>query len=219
LLDVAIGLDETCSRILRVLLEEKILKFNSVKNAVTKLFDYKITNKELTKHLRHLVEKELVKRDKAGSRNVIYCLSDKFRALTQLPIEDIKKYIALGEDPNLPLILRTSKLTKQDLYGGFSGDELDEETDKDLHDVLSLNLWELRLSVDYDLSLREEESDEAFWAFLGKPTYRIHEEEIAEKCRYNEKYKQVLFEKINLLIDQLRSDRELFRGVHNFKSS
>jgi hypothetical protein len=59
--------------------------------------------------------------------------------------------------------------------------------------------------------LKKDESDQAFWTFLANPLYRLHEKEAAEKCRANEKYKEFLFSKIDLLINNIRSDRELFR--------
>jgi len=59
--------------------------------------------------------------------------------------------------------------------------------------------------------LAENESNAAFWNFVANPQYRMHEKDVSEKCRYNEEYKKVLFEKIELLTNALRDDRELFR--------
>jgi hypothetical protein len=39
----------------------------------------------------------------------------------------------------------------------------------------------------------------------------MHEKSIAEKCRDSEKYRRLLFEKIDTLIDELRSDKVLYR--------
>ena len=43
------------------------------------------------------------------------------------------------------------------------------------------------------------------------PLHRMHEKSIAEKCRDSEKYRRLLFEKIDTLIDELRSDKVLYR--------
>jgi hypothetical protein len=39
----------------------------------------------------------------------------------------------------------------------------------------------------------------------------MHEKSIAENCRDSQRYRSLLFEKIDVLIDELRSDKELFR--------
>jgi hypothetical protein len=39
----------------------------------------------------------------------------------------------------------------------------------------------------------------------------MHEKSIVEKCRDSDEYKKKLFEKIDLLINELRSDKELLR--------
>ena len=80
-----------------------------------------------------------------------------------------------------------------------------------MHDILSLNLWELKLCIQNSLELKEEESDEAFWTFFANPTYRMHEKDETEKCDTVKSTKKRFFQKIDLLINQLRSDRELLR--------
>jgi hypothetical protein len=210
LLDTALTLDNTCNSILRVLLEDKMLRFSEVQNFVSKISRLTITNRVLSRHLKHLINKNLVKRTEQGFQNVTYSLSDMFRAVTQLPKEDLLNYLKF-EDNKLPLALRTLKIDIKEFYSKFLAGQIDQLTDRDLHDILSLNLWELKLCVDYDLSLKNGESDEAFWTFFANPTYRLHEKEVAEKCRYNNEYKKLLFEKIDILINQLRSDRELLR--------
>jgi hypothetical protein len=79
------------------------------------------------------------------------------------------------------------------------------------HDLLALNLMETRLSINDCLQLKDSENDESFWLYVVKPTYRLQLERATEKCRYNDKYKKALFEKIQLLTDALRSDRDLYR--------
>lgn len=212
LLDVALEeLDRTCFSILGVLMEDKTLRFTELQNSINKISDLTLTNRVLSKHLKHLMNKGLVKRTEEGFQNVTYSLSDAFRAVTQLPQKELKQYIELQSDESLPPHLRAFKINKEDFVDALSRKDLDKETDRDLHDVLSLNLWELKLSIEHDLELKEGESDQAFWTFLANPLYRIHEKSAAEKCRNNEKYKQILFDKIDLLITALRNDRELFR--------
>jgi DNA-binding HxlR family transcriptional regulator len=210
LLDAQFTLDNTCQSIFHVLLEDKKLRFTELQNAVTKLSEHELTNRILSKHLRHLIKKGLIKKTKMGIQNVTYCLSDKYKALTQLPEEDLKNFFDLRED-NLPSELQALKFDKKECYSRISGPELDRETDRDLANILSLNLWELKLLVDYDLKLAENESNVAFWNFVANPQYRMHEKDVSEKCRYNKEYKKVLFDKIELLTNALRDDRELFR--------
>jgi hypothetical protein len=167
-----------------------------------------MTNRVLSKHLKHLISKGLVKRTEEGFQNVAYRLSDKFRKIMELPREDLMRFL---DEKDLPLELRALDFGVREFYSNLSKEEIDEETDRDLHDILSLNLWELKLSINYDLLFEENENDEAFWKFFANPTYRMHEKDAADKCRYSHEYKELLFKKIDLLINQLRSDRELYR--------
>jgi hypothetical protein len=81
----------------------------------------------------------------------------------------------------------------------------------DLETVLSRNLLELKTYIEYDLKIEKFQSDEDFWNVIGNPLYRNSEKNIAEKCRASEEYKKLLFEKIELLINELRSDRVLLK--------
>ena len=211
LFDSAEFLDHTCQSILRILLEDKILRFGYRKSAVTKLTDTEITNKVLSKHLKHLEEKKLVKRVETGFQEVTYALSDKFRSIMIMPKEEILEYLDLGNNACLPPELRALPITTEEFYSNLSDDEIDFETDRDLHDIMALNLWELRLSINDGLQLKNGENDESFWNYVVRPTYRIQLERASEKCRYNDNYKKALFEKIELLTNALRSDRELYR--------
>ena len=65
--------------------------------------------------------------------------------------------------------------------------------------------------INYDLELEKFESDAAFWKFVGNPIHRMREKSIVERCRASNEYKRKLFEKIDLLISELRSDKEVFR--------
>ena len=208
LIDSALILDHSCNQILRALLEDKPLRFSELSNAIAKLSNYKMTNRVLSKHLKHLISKGLVKRAEEGFQNVNYSLSDMFRKIMELPKEDLLRFL---DEKDLPLELRAQDFDEREFYGNLSKEEIDEETDRELHDILSLNLWELKLSIRYDLLFEENENDEAFWKFFANPTYRMHERDAANKCRYSNEYKILLFEKIDLLLNQLRSDRELFR--------
>jgi DNA-binding HxlR family transcriptional regulator len=191
LLDASVTLDDTCFSIFRVLLECKTYGFNDLRNAVTKMSDKKLTNKVLSKHLKHLISKNLVKQTKEA-RNVKYSLSDKFRAIHELPREELIEYLK-HEDDNLPPEFRALDITEEQWISNLSGEEVDLETDRDLDNVLSLILWELKLSIDYDLKLRQNENEEAFWNFVSKPMYRICEKDAVEKCRYNAEYKEMLY--------------------------
>ena len=156
--------------------------------------------------------KDLVKRREEGFQNVTYALSDTFRNVVKLPTDEIKRYLELQKgDDSLSPRLQPLKITFEEFYRNMSKDEIDEQTDRDLHDILSLNLWEFKLSIDNDLLLKEGESDDSFWLYFIKPTYRVKMESASEKCRYNDEYRKMLFEKIELLTTALRSDRELFR--------
>ena len=211
LLDAGLSLDDICNRILRVLLEDKTLRFSELQNALTKMYGNEITNKVLSKHLKHLEGKNLVKRTEQDFQYVTYALGDKFRNVVRLPIDDVKMYLGIGQDEGLPPELQLLKITRKEFLDSLTETEIDRETDRDLHDIMSLNFWELKIAIDNDLLLKEGENDDSFWLYFVKPTYRIQLERASEKCRHNCEYKKALFEKIDLLINQLRSDREIYR--------
>ena len=175
------------------------------------MYGTEITHKVLSKHLKHLEGKNLVKRTEQDFQYVTYALSDKFRNVVRLSIDDVKMYLGIGQDEGLPPELQPLKITRKEFLDSLTEAEIDNETDRDLHDIMSLNLWELKLSIDSDLLLKEGESDDSFWLYFVKPTYRIQMERASEKCRFNDEYRKVLFEKIDCLINQLRSDREYVR--------
>ena len=93
LLDASLTLDHTCNSILRVLLEDKTLRFSELQNSVNKISGLALTNRVLSKYLKHLINKNLVKRTEQGFQNVTYSLSDKFRVATQLSKEDLQNYL------------------------------------------------------------------------------------------------------------------------------
>ena len=72
-------------------------------------------------------------------------------------------------------------------------------------------LDELKNYVKHDLRLDKQESGESFWKLIGDPLYRMLEKRIAVDCRANEAYKKRLFEKIDMLINELRNGKILFR--------
>ncbi|NLD51233.1 MAG: hypothetical protein GX660_29200 [Clostridiaceae bacterium] len=212
LFDAAEFLDHTCNSIFIILLEDKSLRFGHLKNSVTKMTGTDISNKVLSKHLKHLEEKKLVKRIETGFQEVSYALSDKCRSIMITPKEAILEYLELGKSACLPPELREIPLTSEDFYGNLSDDQVDLETDRDLHDIMALNLWEARASIDNGLQLKDgDEDDESFWKYVIRPIYRLTLERAMEKCRYNDNYRKALFDKIELLTDALRSDRELYR--------
>ena len=209
LLDTAEMLDETCNKILRALLEERPLRYSEIPKYIAKMYGINLTNRVLDKHLKHMQDKNLIDRTQTGFQRVEYSLSDHFKKAIHVPKEQLRAFFDLRKDKRLPPELRSIKFNEKAEYNNMTKEEIDEETDKALHDVLSLNLWELKLSIENSLQLKDKESDEAFWAFFANPLYRIHEKGEAKKCQYNEEYKKALFEKIDLLIDQLRSDKQL----------
>lgn len=134
------------------------------------MYGTEITHKVLSKHLKHLEGRNLVKRTEQDFQYVTYALSEKFRNVARLPLEDVKKFFEIGHDEGLPPELRALKITKKQFLNSLTDDEIDRETDRDLHDIMSLNLWELKLSIDSELLLKEGETDDSFWLYSVKPT-------------------------------------------------
>lgn len=114
----------------------------------------------------------------------------------------------------MPEELRSIKFDLREYYKKLPETELDKIVDRDLNTTLALSLHELKNLIQYDLKIDKEESDADFWNFVGNPLYRMHERSIAENCRESDEYRKKLFDKIDMLINKFRSDKELLKKRH-----
>ena len=204
-------LDDVCKEIYLTLLAYRKLRHNELLRTLNKL-EVKITKPTLKEHLKHLIDLQLIERKEEGFQNVSYTLTKEIDSLMHVSTEDLKKWLeATSRNENLPDMLKPLKLTPEELYKRFSTEQLDKMAINDLSNILTRNLFELKTFVDYDLKIDKFQSNSDFWDFVGNPLYRLGEKSVAEKCRDSDEYKQLLFEKIELLIESLRSDKELLR--------
>jgi DNA-binding HxlR family transcriptional regulator len=205
-------LDDICREIFFTLQAYKRLRHSELHRYLKK-FGTDISTPTMMDHLDHLIKQKLISRKREGFQNVSYGLTDEINSLLNLPEEDIKKWFeTLIEEKNLPKELRPLKpFDTKEHYSKLSEKQLDEKTDKDLNTVLTQNLFELRTFINYDLKLNKHESDAVFWNFVGNPLYRMLEKSIVEDCRNSQEYRKKLFEKIDILINELRPDRELLK--------
>ena len=210
LLEKHAELDPLCIRIFFTLQGYEKLRFNQLLRTLKKL-GTKITQPTLSDHLQHLLEKNLIEKEE-GFQRAVYRLREDINAVLNPSPQELREWLdTFDNDENLPKHLRPLKFSRKDLFKKLSEKEIDEKTVKDLADVLTRNLHELKSVINYDLEISKFENDEAFWKFVGNPAYRMQERSIVEDCRASEEYKRMLFEKIDLLINELRSDKELFR--------
>lgn len=205
-------LDDICVEIFFTLMAYKRLRFNELHRTLKK-FGTDISKPSLIDHLNHLRKQKLISRKREDFQNVSYGLTDEIDSLLNLPEEDIKKWFEnFIEGKNLPKKFRLLKpFDAKEYYGRLSEKQLDEAIDKDLNWVLTQNLFELKTFITYDLKLDKPERDAVFWKFVGNPLYRMLEKSIEENCRNSERYQKKLFEKIDVLINELRPDKELLR--------
>jgi DNA-binding HxlR family transcriptional regulator len=203
-------LDDVCVEIFFTLQAYKRLRFNEL-HRYLKMFGTDISKPSLIDHLNHLKKKKLISRKREGFQNVSYGLTDEIISLIHVPEEDIKKWDEnFIEGKNLPKKFRLLPFDAKEYYGKLSEKQLDEAIDEDLNTVLTQNLFELKTFINYDLKLDKPESDAVFWNFVGNPLYRMLEKGIVGNCRSKE-YRKRFFEKIDVLINELRPDKELLR--------
>jgi DNA-binding HxlR family transcriptional regulator len=204
------GLDDICTEIFVTLLAYKRLRFNQLLRNLKKR-GVEITQPTLKDHLDHLIDKKLVDCE-TGFQSAEYGLTEEIGSLVHVPQEDLKKWIeASQKSEGLPKKFKPLKLDRKKLFNMLNEEQLNKMVIDDLHDILSLNLFELKTFVGYDLKVNKFKSTADFWNFVGSPLYRMREKRIVEDCRNSEEYRRKLFERIDVLIDELRSDRELFR--------
>lgn len=210
LLEKHAELDPLCIRIFFTLQAYEKLRFNQLLRTLRKL-GTKITQPTLSDHLQHLVEKNLIEKEE-GFQLTEYSLREDVNAVLNPSTQELREWLdTFDKDEDLPPRLRPLKMSRKELFTTLSEKQIDEITTEDLEKVLARNLYELKSFINYDLEISNFESDEAFWKFVGNPAYRMQEESIVKNCRASEVYKKKLFEKIDLLVNELRSDRELFR--------
>jgi DNA-binding HxlR family transcriptional regulator len=202
-------LDDICHEIFFTLMAYKRLRFNELHRYLKK-FGTGISKPALIEHLNHLKKQKLITRKREEKQNVSYGLTDKIKASLDTSPEDIKEWFkTILDNKNLPE--RFKLIPIEEYYSKMTDSQIDQQTNDNLNDILANNLFELRTYVEYDLKIDKSESDKEFWNFIGNPMYRMLERSTVEKCRNNERYKIKLFEKINLLIEELRSDKDLLR--------
>lgn len=146
-------------------------------------------------HLGHLKKKKLIVTKELGKQNVVYSLNKATMSIFGTDFEEVSKEL-LDWSKNLEVFdseKHFAKLTEKDL---------DQEVTQDLNEVIKVNLHELRAFVEYDLKIDEKESGAEFWKFIGNPMYRMLEKGIADNCRRSPKYKEKIFEKIELLLKE-----------------
>jgi DNA-binding HxlR family transcriptional regulator len=208
-----IELDDICHEILFTLMAYERLRFNEL-HRMLKKFEIGISKPTLSEHLKHLLKQKLIKRKREDSQNVSYVLNEGIFSLLHDSQENIKEWLddLKKSKETLPVHLRLIEFDEEEYYRNLPEKELDREIDRDLEYTLCLNIHQLRNMINYDLRIDKRESDAAFWKFIGNPLYRMHERTIAEKCRASARYKQKLFEKMETLINELRSDKSRHRS-------
>jgi DNA-binding HxlR family transcriptional regulator len=202
---VGFELDDLCSEIWLTLMAYNRLRFNELHKRLRQ-FGTNISKPALLDHLKHLIKRKLIERKEEGFQNVSYGLTEEICSILHVSPEQIRKWFEDLEKANkkLPSHLRLIKFDAKQFYDKMSYDELMQEIERDLNYTLVLNLHELKNFIGYDLKIDKEESDADFWKLVGNPMYRIHEKSIAEKCRESEKYRTRLFERIDILITELK---------------
>jgi DNA-binding HxlR family transcriptional regulator len=212
IVDKQLALDDLCHEIFLTLQAYKKLRFNELLRSLKKL-GVKITKPTLTEHLKHLIELNLVERREEDFQYVSYGLTKEAGEIFKdIPVEELRKWIeATTNDEHLPTILRPLKMTRKEFYASLSAEQLDKMAITDLSDILAMNLFELKTFIEYDLNVDRYKSTSDFWDFVGNPLYRLQEKSVAENCRASDEYKKLLFDKIALLIEELRSDKERLR--------
>jgi DNA-binding HxlR family transcriptional regulator len=205
-------LDDICIQVFFTLHAYKRLRFNEL-HRYLKMFRTDISKQSLIEHLNHLRKQKLISRKHEGFQKVTYGLTDEINSLLTVPEEHIQKWIDYFlDEKNLPEELRSLKnFDAEDYYRRLSEKQLNETIDKDLNRVLAQNLFELKTLIEYDLRLDQPVSHAVFWNFVGNPIYRMLERSIVEDCRHSERYQEKLFEKIDILVSQLRPDKEALK--------
>jgi DNA-binding HxlR family transcriptional regulator len=208
--------DDICQEIFFTLYAYKTQRFNELLRALQRL-EVKITKPTLKEHLQHLIELKIVESEKSFQYTA-YSLTKEY-ANEEYSVEYLKSWLeAIEKDPNLPPHLRPVKFDDKEYYNCLSEKQLDDETDEDLCSFFASMLFELKTFIDYDLRIGEYDDTKIFWNFVGNPIFRNREKMITDNCRDSERYKEKIFSKIDILVSELRPDKELLKKRAEKKS-
>lgn len=196
-------LDDICHEIFFTLIAYKKLRFNELHKYLKK-FGTEISKPTLIDHLKHLIKQKLVKRKREGFQNVSYSLTDEVSSLFEISPEDLKKWLedSVKTTKKMPSRFKTVEFDEKEYYEKLPEKKLDLQIDNELKSIFCSNLHELKNMINYDLKMDKDESNTAFWKFIGNPIYRMHEKTIARTCRDSERYRKKLFEKMDSLFAQ-----------------
>lgn len=198
-------LDDICHEIWFTLMAYKRLRFNELHRAL-KVFGTDISKPTLNEHLKHLIKQKLVRRKREEAQKVSYGLTDEIKSLMKTPKEDMQRWLEIFKNAEK---MGSKRFDAEEYYRRLTDTQLDRSIDNALNDVLASNLFELKNLINFDLKINKKRSDANYWKFVANPIRRLQERIIAENCRKSERYKKRLFEKMEILLKELRGDEEL----------
>jgi DNA-binding HxlR family transcriptional regulator len=199
-----LNMDDICWEILFTLMAKKELRTNQLYRSVIR-FSSEISKKAFHDHLKHLVAQGFIERKEEDPQNVTYGLT-KESQLAIDPPENVSKMMQIIEDHEF-----LKPIDVKEEYRKLTEKDLDQHVDNDIRGILSLYLHELEAYVQYELKTSETMTNRDFWKFVGNPMYRMFERSILEDCRYSDRYKLKLFERIEGLMSETRLDKALLK--------
>ena len=194
-------LDDICIEILLTLMAKKELRTNQLYRSVIR-FSSSISKPTFHDHLKHLVSQGFIERKEEDPQNVTYGLTKE----SKFAVDDLE-----GVSRMMKIIENMEGLRPygpKERYRKLTEKELEQHIDHEIKSILSLNLHELKTYIQYELKTTETMSNRDFWKFVGNPISRLLERSVLEDCRGSEEYKKKLFEKLDILINELKGDKE-----------
>jgi len=181
-------LDLRCREILvSLLVIGKKIRFKNLQNFLIKN-SCLISKPTLSKHLKHLRDKGLIKRNIPEPHHTTYEINHKI-------FGDLKKISNLVQE-SLKTIAEEEKI--------FNSIPLDHQITIIIEKIILRNLRRLKTNIELELnpSKKWEKLVELEW--LANPIFKHHEDLLISKCKKDKKYRELVIQKLDENIEQIK---------------
>jgi len=143
----------------------------------------------LSKHLKHLTEKEMVVRKIEDVHNVSYEVDHKrFREFREYVQATAKSQRRLTEEEEI-----------------FDSKSIDDQINIVLGKMLLRNLRQLKTNIELELNPATKGEKLAILQWLANPVFRYHEGLLIAKCKDDNEYGEKLLQKLDELIEEIKN--------------
>jgi DNA-binding transcriptional ArsR family regulator len=142
----------------------------------------------LSNHLTHLTEANLVIRKLEEVHNVSYDINHE-------QVDEFAKQVKLT-------VKSQERITEEEKW--FNSMKADDQIDVVLEKMLLINLRQLKLNIEIELNPKSKAKNLLLLHWLAHPIHRHFESLLIFKCKNDEKYGELVLQKLDEIIEQIK---------------